>query len=30
MYTDFEPENQVKQAYTLALRKFMKQNQLFI
>lgn len=30
MYTDFEPENQVKQAYALALRKFMKQNQLFI
>lgn len=30
MYTDFEPENQVKQSYTLAVRHFLKQNQLII
>ena len=30
MYTDFEPENKVKQAYTLAVRYFLKQNQLIL
>ena len=30
MYTDFEPENQVKQSYTLAVRYFLKQNQLIL
>ena len=30
MYTDFEPENKVKQAYTLAVRHFLKQNQLIL
>ena len=30
MYTDFEPENKVKQAYNLAVRHFLKQNQLII
>ena len=30
MYTDFEPENQVKQSYTLAVRHFLKQNQLIL
>jgi adenylate cyclase len=28
MYTDFEPENQVKQAYTLAVRHFLKYKRL--
>ena len=28
MYTDFEPENRVKQSYTLAVKHFLKQNQL--
>ena len=30
MYTNFEPENQVKQSYTLAVRYFLKQNQLIL
>ena len=30
MYTDFEPENKVKQSYTLAVRHFLKQNQLIL
>ena len=30
MYTDFEPENQVKQSYTLAVRHFLKYNRLII
>ena len=30
MYTDFEPENQVKQSYTLAVRYFLKYNRLII
>ena len=30
MYTDFEPENKVKQAYTLAVRHFLKYNRLII
>ncbi len=30
MYTDFEPENQVKQAYTLAVRYFFKLYQLIL
>jgi len=30
MYTDFEPENKVKQAYNLAVRHFLKQNQLIL
>ena len=30
MYTDFEPENQVKQAYNLAVRYFLKYNRLII
>ena len=30
MYTDFEPENKVKQAYTLAVRYFLKHNQLIL
>ena len=30
MYTDFEPENQVKQAYNLAVRHFLKYNRLII
>ena len=30
MYTDFEPKNQVKQSYTLAVRYFLKQNQLIL
>ena len=30
MYTDFEPENRVKQAYTLAVKHFLKQNQLIL
>lgn len=30
MYTDFEPENKVKQAYTLAVRHFLKQNRLIL
>ena len=28
MYTDFEPENRVKQAYTLAVRHFLKYKRL--
>jgi len=30
MYTDFEPENKVKHAYTLAVRYFLKQDQLIL
>ena len=30
MYTDFEPENTVKQTYNLAVRHFLKQNQLIL
>lgn len=30
MYTDFEPENRVKQSYNLAVRHFLKQNQLIL
>jgi len=30
MYTDFEPESPAKQAYTLAVRYFLKQNQLIL
>ena len=30
MYTDFEPENKVKQSYTLAVRHFLKYNRLII
>ena len=30
MYTDFEPENKVKQAYNLAVRHFLKYNRLII
>ena len=30
MYTDFETENKVKQAYTLAVRYFLKQDQLIL
>ena len=30
MYTDFEPENKVKQAYNLAVRHFLKYNRLMI
>ena len=30
MYTDFEPENQVKQSYTLAVRHFLKYNRLIM
>ena len=30
MYTDFEPENQVKQSYNLAVSHFLKQNQLIL
>lgn len=30
MYTDFEPENKVKQSYNLAVRHFLKQNQLIL
>ena len=30
MYTDFEPENKVKQTYNLAVRHFLKYNRLII
>ena len=30
MYTDFEPENRVKQSYNLAVRHFLKYNRLIL